>query len=92
MTDIDWAAGEWTTPPVRHEVRPDGFDVTAQEGSDAWRITSYGFIHDTEHALLAPFPPESAVEVTFRSDFSAQFVRGIADMKKDVIEDARIDK
>lgn len=73
MADIEWTSGEWTTPPVRHEVRPDGLHVEAQEGSDAWRITSYGFIHDTEHALLAPFPPESAVEVTFLSDFSAQF-------------------
>jgi regulation of enolase protein 1 (concanavalin A-like superfamily) len=47
--------------------------VTAQEGSDAWRFTSYGFVHDTEHALLAPFEQDSAVEVTFRLNFSAQF-------------------
>ncbi|CAH0179768.1 DUF1349 domain-containing protein [Microbacterium foliorum] len=73
MTDIDWRTGTWTTPPVRQEIRPDGLFVTAHEGSDAWRITSYGFIHDSEHALLRTFPPESAIEVTFRSDFSAQF-------------------
>ena len=47
--------------------------VTAAEGSDAWRLTSYGFIHDTEHALLAPFPEGGAMEVEFTADFSAQF-------------------
>ena len=47
--------------------------VTAQEGSDAWRLTSYGFVHDSEHALLAPFPIDTAMEVEFTADFSAQF-------------------
>ncbi len=48
-------------------------DVTAAEGSDAWRTTAYGFVHDTEHALLAPFVHGSAVEVSFVADFDAQF-------------------
>ncbi|MGX9901201.1 DUF1349 domain-containing protein [Arthrobacter sp. SA17] len=43
------------------------------EKSDAWRITSYGFIHDTEHALLASFEQDTAIEVAFHLDFSAQF-------------------
>jgi len=73
MTAIDWNAGTWTTPPASVEVTEDGMRVTAVEGSDAWRITSYGFIHDTEHALLAPFDQDTAVEVSFRLDFSAQF-------------------
>ena len=47
--------------------------VTAQEGSDAWRLTSYGFVHDSEHALVAPFPIDTAMEVEFTADFSAQF-------------------
>ena len=47
--------------------------VTAAEGSDAWRVTAYGFVHDSEHALLAPFPEGSAMEVEFSADFSAQF-------------------
>jgi regulation of enolase protein 1 (concanavalin A-like superfamily) len=73
MTDIDWDAGEWTNEPARAEVRSDGLHVTAREGSDAWRITSYGFVHDTEHALLVPLGRESAVEVTFHLALSAQF-------------------
>lgn len=73
MTDIDWTTGTWTNAPARMEVTDDGMNVTAVEQSDAWRITSYGFVHDTEHALLAPLEQDTAVEVSFRLDFSAQF-------------------
>jgi regulation of enolase protein 1 (concanavalin A-like superfamily) len=73
MTDIDWTSGTWTTAPARVEVDADGMRVTAVEGSDAWRVTSYGFVHDTEHALLAPFDQGTAMEVSFLLDFSAQF-------------------
>jgi uncharacterized protein len=47
--------------------------VTAIEGSDAWRHTSYGFVHDSEHALLAPLKTDTAVEVTFMVEFEKQF-------------------
>lgn len=73
MRDVAWSEGEWTTPPTRAEHEHDGLHVTAAEGSDAWRVTSYGFVHDSEHALLAPFPIDTAVEVTFRLAFSEQF-------------------
>ncbi|MFT7712188.1 DUF1349 domain-containing protein [Clavibacter tessellarius] len=73
MTDIAWTSGSWTTAPAHVEVADDGMRVTAVEGSDAWRTTSYGFVHDTEHALLAPLDQDTAVEVAFRLDFSAQF-------------------
>lgn len=73
MGRMQWSDGQWTNEPAR--VAQDGGDllVTAREGSDAWRVTSYGFVHDTEHALLAPFAQDSAVEVRFVLDFSAQF-------------------
>ncbi|ROQ38742.1 hypothetical protein EDF46_2383 [Frondihabitans sp. PhB188] len=73
MNVIDWTSGTWTNAPVNVEITGDGMRVTAVEESDAWRITSYGFVHDTEHALLAPFAPGTAMEVSFRLDFSAQF-------------------
>ncbi|KQS09944.1 hypothetical protein ASG04_04970 [Curtobacterium sp. Leaf183] len=73
MTDIDWTTGTWTNAPARTEVTDDGMHVTAVEESDAWRITSYGFVHDTEHALLTPFEQDTAMEVAFHLDFSAQF-------------------
>lgn len=73
MTDIEWNSGTWTNAPAHVEVADDGMRVTAVEGSDAWRTTAYGFVHDTEHALLAPLDPDTATEVSFRLDFSAQF-------------------
>jgi regulation of enolase protein 1 (concanavalin A-like superfamily) len=73
VTHHSWTDGTWTTPPAAVDIADDGMRVTAVKGSDAWRITSYGFIHDTEHALLAPFPEDSAMEVSFTLDFSAQF-------------------
>ena len=68
-----WAAGTWTVPPAA--VTEDGDDllVTAIEGSDAWRHTSYGFVHDDAHALLAPLPTAGAVEVTFDLGWAEQF-------------------
>jgi regulation of enolase protein 1 (concanavalin A-like superfamily) len=73
MTVIDWASGTWTNAPATVKLADDEMHVTAVEGSDAWRITSYGFVHDTEHALLAPLAQGTAMEVSFHLDFSAQF-------------------
>jgi regulation of enolase protein 1 (concanavalin A-like superfamily) len=72
-TDIPWSRGEWTNRPAAVVEQAGDLLVTAAESSDAWRVTSYGFIHDTEHALLAPFPQDSAMEVEFTAAFSQQF-------------------
>lgn len=70
---VSWDEGRWTAPPVEAVVQGDALVVTAAEGSDAWRVTSYGFIHDTEHALLMPLPPDTAVEVEFEVTMTEQF-------------------
>jgi len=53
----------------------DGGDlvVEAAEGSDFWRTTSYGFVHDDAHALVVPLPAGRAVEVCFTAAFTEQF-------------------
>lgn len=70
---LAWNAGQWTHSPV--SASEDGTDllVEAAEGSDAWRRTAYGFIHESEHALLAPFAVGSAMEVTVTADLPEQF-------------------
>ncbi|MFJ4165846.1 DUF1349 domain-containing protein [Microbacterium sp. NPDC089698] len=73
MTDIAWSDGRWTHDPAGVVEERGDLVVTAVEGSDAWRITSYGFVHDSEHALLVPFEVDTAVEVEFTAAFSAQF-------------------
>ncbi|MCI4062440.1 DUF1349 domain-containing protein [Micromonospora sp. R77] len=70
---VDWSTGTWLHPPVRAQESADGLTVEPREGSDLWRRTSYGFVHDDASALLAPFPVGSAVEVSFHLDYAAQF-------------------
>ncbi|SCL69262.1 DUF1349 domain-containing protein [Micromonospora chersina] len=70
---LDWSAGTWLNPPERADSAGDALLVEPRGGSDFWRRTSYGFVHDDGSALLAPFPVDSAVEVSFRLDYTAQF-------------------
>jgi regulation of enolase protein 1 (concanavalin A-like superfamily) len=60
-----WNAGRWTRDPVAVRADADAIVVEAAEGSDFWRTTQYGFVHDDGHALLAPWPTDAAVEVSF---------------------------
>jgi len=68
-----WTDGTWTTAPVAAAADGPDLLVTASEGSDAWRHTSYGFVRDDAHALLAPLDVPGAVEVTFDADYDQQF-------------------
>lgn len=73
MARIPWSSARWTHPPVSAIESGDDLLVTAVEGSDAWRHTSYGFVHDSEHALLAPFENDTAMEVELSTAFREQF-------------------
>ena len=70
---IPWADASWTHDPADITVDGDHLLVTAVEGSDAWRHTAYGFVHDTEHALLAPLAVGEAMDVSFRAPWNGQF-------------------
>ena len=65
--------GRWTHEPEAVALEDDRLRVTAVEGSDAWRTTSYGFVHDSEHALVAELGPEVSLEVSFVLDYAEQF-------------------
>ncbi|MDQ0729061.1 DUF1349 domain-containing protein [Microbacterium sp. W4I20] len=69
---IPWNAGTWTNAPAS-VIATELLEVTAAEGSDAWRHTAYGFVHDTEHALVAPLAVGEAVDVSFRAPWEGQF-------------------
>lgn len=66
------AEGTWLNEP---RWRVDGEDllVTAAEGSDLWRETSYGFVRDSGHALLVDLPVGGAVEVDVVVDYDQAF-------------------
>ncbi|WNV74286.1 DUF1349 domain-containing protein [Geodermatophilus sp. DSM 44513] len=68
-----WAEGSWHNQPPDAHLDGDDLLVTAAQGSDLWRTTSYGFVRDSGHALLAPFPDATAVEVRFLLDYDQQF-------------------
>ena len=70
---VAWIEGTWTNRPTSVVGVGDAWEVTAVEGSDAWRHTAYGFVHDTEHALLAPLAVGQAVEVRLRTTFTGEF-------------------
>ena len=82
MNPVDWSAGRWTHDPevVDIEVVDDDGEgsgrrltAIAAEASDAWRTTAYGFVHGSEHALLAPLSVGEAMEVTFTAEWAAEF-------------------
>jgi regulation of enolase protein 1 (concanavalin A-like superfamily) len=65
--------GTWLNPPLSIEENGSKLLVTAKDQSDFWRTTSYGFIHDSGHALLNEFPQDSSVELTWLLNYSEQF-------------------
>ena len=73
MKTIAWSEGSWTREPVSITEKNGAIVVEAAEGSDWWRTTAYGFIHDDGHALIKEFPNESAVEVSFILNYTEQF-------------------
>jgi regulation of enolase protein 1 (concanavalin A-like superfamily) len=73
MKEIAWSQGVWLNPPVNTVEVNSQLKVTTAHESDFWRNTSYGFVHDSGHALLTDFPAHSSMEVTFILDYSGQF-------------------
>jgi regulation of enolase protein 1 (concanavalin A-like superfamily) len=73
MKEISWSQGVWLNPPVKTIQESSHLKVTAVHESDFWRNTSYGFVHDSGHALLTDFPAGTSMEVSFILDYSGQF-------------------
>ncbi|MFM9151973.1 MAG: DUF1349 domain-containing protein [Candidatus Planktophila sp.] len=73
MRSIAWNQGQWVNPPLSSSHDGQSLTVAAIHESDFWRNTSYGFVHDSGHALLSEFPDHSAMEVSFILDYTGQF-------------------
>lgn len=73
MKEISWSQGVWLNPPVNTVEVNSQLKVTTAHESDFWRNTSYGFVHDSGHALLTEFPAHSSMEVSFILDYTGQF-------------------
>ncbi|MFD3457459.1 DUF1349 domain-containing protein [Streptomyces sp. NPDC058691] len=70
---IGWDEAAWLNPPLEARSEAGGLLVTTRDRSDFWRTTSYGFVRDDGHALLAPFAGPGAVEVGFVVDFDTLY-------------------
>lgn len=70
---MSWEQGRWTTQPEAVRRKGERLVVQPAEGSDLWRHTSYGFVHDDAPALLAPLEDGRAVEIGFVLGGSEQF-------------------
>jgi regulation of enolase protein 1 (concanavalin A-like superfamily) len=73
MSHVAWNEGAWINRPVKSQEIQDHLMVTTAHESDFWRNTSYGFIHDSGHALVKDFPDGSAMEVSFILNYTGQF-------------------
>ena len=73
MKEIAWSQGSWLNPPMSALQVGSELKVSTVHESDFWRNTSYGFVHDSGHALLTDFPANSSMEVTFLLDYTGQF-------------------
>ena len=65
--------GSWLNEPPSYTAHGEDFLVTTALESDFWRETSYGFVHDSGHALLNTFEQDSAVELSWILDYDQQF-------------------
>jgi regulation of enolase protein 1 (concanavalin A-like superfamily) len=70
---LSWGDGSWWNTPAEVEVLGEDLLVTAVGGSDLWRPTAYGFVHDNAHGLLRSFSEGTAIEVSFLVDYAEQF-------------------
>lgn len=73
MTSIEWDSGTWLHEPPQHRIDGGELIVSTAHESDFWRTTGYDFIHYSGHALLAEFPPNTAMEVEFSAEWTHEF-------------------
>lgn len=73
MNTITWQEGTWRNPPREVREDDDALHVRTAESTDMWRHTSYGFVHDSGHALLAPLADGEAMECDVEATYLQQF-------------------
>ena len=63
----------WLNEPAHWMENEAGLEISPDEGSDFWRITDYGFIHDNGHARLEPVDGDFIASVAITADYREQF-------------------
>lgn len=70
---LTWSDGAWTNEPASVKHHPLGITVEAADHSDAWADPNTGESVVSANALVAPFPPDTAMEVAFVADMTEQY-------------------
>jgi regulation of enolase protein 1 (concanavalin A-like superfamily) len=63
----------WFNEPAEWAVDGSGLTVTADGGTDFWRKTHYGFIHDTGHILGRTVEGDFTLRATFTGEYTDQY-------------------
>lgn len=59
----------WLNEPERWSQDAGVLTICTQHGTDLWRRTHYGFVHDNAHALLHPATGDFTAAVAFTGDY-----------------------
>lgn len=73
MKTIAWSEGSWRNPPSETDSTEGVLSARSGDHTDMWRHTSYGFVHDSGHALLAPLEDGEAMECDVEANYQHQF-------------------
>jgi regulation of enolase protein 1 (concanavalin A-like superfamily) len=63
----------WLNEPPAHRVDGGTLHAVTADGTDFWRITSYGFIRDTGHFFGRPVAAPFTAQVRVHADFTALY-------------------
>ncbi len=63
----------WLNEPKIWSETDGVLSISPDEGSDFWRITDYGFIHDNGHARLEPVAGDFTATVAITADYREQY-------------------
>jgi regulation of enolase protein 1 (concanavalin A-like superfamily) len=73
VNNLKLDSGEWLNEPLKTELKDGVFIVSAKAKTDFWQKTSYGFVHNSGHALLNDFSNETSLEASWILDYRHQF-------------------
>jgi uncharacterized protein len=70
---VDLSTARWLNSPAAWHAEADRIEVTTAPEGDFWRITHYGFIHDSGHFLGIPVSDDFVAEVEVAGQYRDQY-------------------
>ena len=70
---MDFTRGVWLNAPPACSVEPDRLEVSAAAESDFWRITHYGYVHDSGHFLGLQVGGDFVADLIVKGGYREQY-------------------